>query len=47
MAKRNLEHKGHIPVYGPASNKGPDLGEILGGIILVFFVFALLASCGG
>ncbi len=47
MAKRKLEHKGNIPVFGPAPQKGPDWGEIFGGIIVVFFIFVLLASCGG
>ena len=47
MAKRKLEHKGSIPVYGPAPKKGPDWGEILGGIALAFFGLVLLAQCGG
>jgi len=47
MAKRKPEYKGHIPVYGPPKDKGPDFGEIFGGIAIVVFVLFLLASCGG
>lgn len=47
MAKRKAEYKGHIPVYGPSKDKGPDFGEVLGAIAIGVFVLFLLASCGG
>jgi len=45
--KTTYEPIGTSTIYAPKKKKGPDWGEILGGVVLVFFVLALLASCGG
>lgn len=34
-------------IYTPVPNKGPDFGDIIGGIMMTVIFFAVIASCAG
>ena len=47
MAKSQYKHKGRVDLYEKQKPEGSSFGDILGGIVGCFVLFAVFASCVG
>ncbi|MBV1918328.1 MAG: hypothetical protein KUG65_09755 [Sphingomonadaceae bacterium] len=45
MTKKQVEYKGHVPVYGPKPDT--DYGSIIGGVFFVIIILLCLSQCSG